>query len=98
MIQSSAGRLPGANRQPADIGYLIGKSANGHIAHAVPDSAATATALCTGIKTYNGAIGIGHTGERLTTVAHLAQKQRPGRGRHHQRAHQPRHAGFGLCP
>ncbi len=61
--------------EPAAIGYPIGKSSNGHIAHAVPDSAATATALCTGIKTYNGSIGIGHTGERLTMVAHLAQER-----------------------
>ncbi len=60
---------------PADIGYLIGKSSGGQTAHAVPDSAATATAMCTGIKTYNGSIGIGHTGERLTMVAHLAQER-----------------------
>ena len=60
---------------PEAVGYLIGKSSGGHKAHAVPDSAATATALCTGTKTYNGSIGIGHTGERLTTVAHLAQER-----------------------
>lgn len=57
------------------IGYLIGKRTGGSRAHAVPDSAATATALCSGVKTYNGSIGVGPTGERLTAVAHLAQEK-----------------------
>ncbi len=61
--------------QPDEIGYFIGKSKGKIKAHAVPDSAATATALSTGSKTYNGAIGVGPNAEQLTTVAHLAQEQ-----------------------
>lgn len=70
---SRGGAFPWSNAKP--LGYLIGKSTGGKRAHAVPDSAATATALVSGVKTYNGAIGVGPTGERLTSVAHLAQEQ-----------------------
>ncbi|HLJ10830.1 MAG TPA: alkaline phosphatase, partial [Planctomycetaceae bacterium] len=41
--------------------------------HAYPDSAATATALCSGVKTYNDAINVDATGTRVATVAHEAQ-------------------------
>lgn len=39
-----------------------------------PDSAATATAICSGVKTYNGSINVGPTGERVSTVAHEVQQ------------------------
>jgi alkaline phosphatase len=70
-----AGPYAWSESEPEAIGYLIGKSKGRMKAHPVPDSSATATTLCTGIKTYNSAIGVGPTGEKLTTVAHLAQEQ-----------------------
>ncbi|MEW4531126.1 alkaline phosphatase [Maioricimonas sp. JC845] len=42
--------------------------------HPYPDSAATATAICSGVKTYNGSINVGPTGERVSTVAHEVQQ------------------------
>nr|WP_241664421.1 alkaline phosphatase [Ningiella ruwaisensis] len=41
----------------------------------VTDSAASATALATGFKTYNGAIGVNVNKEPLETVLHAARKQ-----------------------
>ena len=70
-----AGAFPWSPSEPSTIGYLIGKSQGPMKAHPVPDSAAAATTLCTGIKTYNASIGVGPLGEPLTSVAHLAQEQ-----------------------
>jgi alkaline phosphatase len=42
--------------------------------HAYPDSAATATAMASGVKTYNDAINIDATGNQLSTVAHEVQR------------------------
>ena len=42
--------------------------------NSVTDSSAAGTALATGSKTYNGAIGVGDNKERLTSVAELAKK------------------------
>ncbi|MEO1997719.1 MAG: alkaline phosphatase [Planctomycetaceae bacterium] len=54
--------------------YLTGKTTpDAGREHVYPDSAATATALVTGIKTYNGAINVDTTGAQLETVAHAAQ-------------------------
>jgi alkaline phosphatase len=47
------------------------KTNNGE--HAYPDSAATATAMCAGVKTYNDSINVDVTGHRASTVAHEAQ-------------------------
>lgn len=59
-----------------DVWYLIGKaSAQEPGEHAYPDSAATATAMTAGIKTYNNSVNIGPTGELLSTVFHEAQDQ-----------------------
>jgi alkaline phosphatase len=69
------GSDPWSEAEPSAMGYLIGKSTGRGKAHPIPDSAATATTLCTGVKTYNAAIGVGPVGERLTTAAHLAQEQ-----------------------
>jgi alkaline phosphatase len=51
--------------------YLIGRDRD--LPHAVTDSAASATALCTGRKTYNDAINVGPAGEQLVPVARLLQ-------------------------
>jgi alkaline phosphatase len=40
----------------------------------VTDSAAAATAFATGVKSYNGAIGVGPNGERLTTILERARE------------------------
>ncbi len=61
-----------------DANYLIARSnsrfnplAVGE--HAFPDSASTATAMTTGVKTFNNAIDVDQGGGQLTTVAHDAQ-------------------------
>ena len=43
--------------------------------HAYPDSAATATSLCSGVKTYNDAINVDVNGHQVSTIAHEAQAQ-----------------------
>jgi len=53
--------------------YLIGKDRERP--HAVTDSAASATSLCTGHKTYNDAINVDPVGGRLDTIAHRLQRQ-----------------------
>lgn len=58
---------------PVDPLYVIGK---GQIKHAYPDSAATATSLCTGRKTYNAAINVDPFGRPLTTIAHELQEKK----------------------
>lgn len=54
-----------------DAAYLIGR----HGGHAVTDSAASATSMTSGAKTYNGAINVDPGGRRLTTIAQLAQRR-----------------------
>ncbi len=59
-----------------DLIYPMGKSREDPKApgeHAFADSAATATALCSGMKTYNDAINVDPHGARVSTVAHEAQ-------------------------
>jgi alkaline phosphatase len=46
----------------------------------VTDSAAAATALATGVKTYNGAVGIGLDGQPLTTILEHAKRAGLGAG------------------
>ena len=53
--------------------YLTGESPEGSSRHAVTDSAASATALCSGVKTFNGAINVDGTGRQLSTVAQEMQ-------------------------
>ncbi len=43
--------------------------------HAFADSAATATALCSGVKTYNDAINVDANGNPVSTVAHEVQER-----------------------
>lgn len=53
---------------PSEQAYLLGK-----VSHPYPDSANTATALCSGVKTYNSAIGVDVTGAPVSSVAHEVQ-------------------------
>src|SRR5262249_12756962 len=57
----------------ADLAHPVGE-------HAYPDSAATATAMCAGVKTYNDAINVDRTGQQVATVAHEVQAQGFGVG------------------
>ena len=57
---------------PGDPSYLVGKRRNLH--HRVTDSAASATSMTSGIKTYNAAIGVTSTGQQVETIAHEAQR------------------------
>ncbi|MDG1893275.1 MAG: alkaline phosphatase [Fuerstiella sp.] len=68
----SGGAAPWA--PPADSSYLLGKPLDGQPKHAYTDSASSATSMCSGIKTYNGAIGVGPSGEKVTSVAHELQQ------------------------
>ncbi|MCY2968094.1 MAG: alkaline phosphatase [Planctomycetota bacterium] len=57
-----------------DPWYMIGKVPSDQPGeHPYPDSAATATAMCSGTKTYNEAINVDSRGVFLPTVAHEAQ-------------------------
>lgn len=64
------GRTPWATTP--DANYWIGKGA---IKHAYPDSSATATAMTTGVKTYNSAINVDPFGRQLTPIARRLQEQ-----------------------
>lgn len=68
----AAGAAPWAT--PSDMGYLIGKPAEGNPAHAYTDSSSSASSMTTGAKLYNGAVNVSPTGEPLTTVAHRMQE------------------------
>jgi len=57
----------------ADSRYLIGKDRD--CPHAVVDSAASATALCSGQKTYNKAINVDPAGRPLTPLAISLQQR-----------------------
>lgn len=58
----------------SDIKYLIGSASNNYSEHAYPDSAATATSMTSGIKSYNSSINVDPTGAPVTTIAHQAQQ------------------------
>ena len=57
--------------QPGDLSYLIGKRKS--LNHIYTDSGASATSIFSGKKTYNGAIGVDHEGNQLSTIAHQFQ-------------------------
>lgn len=67
------GHEPSANPAP-HIDYLMGLDRTRP--HTVADSAATATSMTTGIKTYNAAINFDVAGNRLETIAHALQRDR----------------------
>jgi alkaline phosphatase len=56
-----------------NLTYLIGRDRERP--HAYTDSAASATSLCSGRKTYNDSINVGPQGERFEPVARLLQKR-----------------------
>lgn len=58
---------------PAEPAYLLGRSRNRP--HAVTDSAASATSMTAGIKTYNDAINVDWQGRPVETIAHQLQRQ-----------------------
>lgn len=59
---------------PADLGYLLGKPTSDVVSHAYTDSASSATSMTVGAKTYNNAITVGPSGEKLFTIAHEVQE------------------------
>lgn len=59
---------------PNDVGYLFGKPKSDLVRHVYTDSASSATSMTAGAKTYNGAIAVGPSGEKLFTVAHEVQE------------------------
>ncbi|MDB5389965.1 MAG: Alkaline phosphatase [Planctomycetaceae bacterium] len=58
-----------------DLGYLIGKPAAGCTLHAYTDSSSSATSMTAGIKTFNGAVNVDHSGAPVNTIAHILQRQ-----------------------
>ena len=69
---SIAGRHPWS--VPTDPYYLVGKTASNQPGeHPYPDSAMTATAMISGVKSYNESINIDFRGRPVSTVAHEAQ-------------------------
>ena len=60
---------------PTVAEYLIAGPKGALIRHAYTDSAASATSLHCGIKTYNGAIGVTGEGQPQPSIAHLAQAE-----------------------
>ncbi|WP_425397409.1 alkaline phosphatase [Aeoliella sp.] len=61
--------------EPTDPRYVIAASDGGIMRHAYTDSASSATSMACGIKTYNGSIGVGPTGEPRAAIAHRAQAE-----------------------
>jgi alkaline phosphatase len=57
----------------ASLAYLIGRDRD--CPHAVTDSAASATSLCSGRKTYNDSINVGPTGEPCEPLARELQAE-----------------------
>ena len=58
------------------IGFSKTQSADNY----VTDSAAGGTALSTGVRTYNGAIGVDTNGEKLTTILEYAERNEKATG------------------
>lgn len=58
-----------------DIYYLTGRAPGGKTKgeHAVPDSANTAQAMTTGVKSYNNSINVDVVGTQVTPIAHEVQ-------------------------
>ena len=64
--------------KPGDPSYLLGKRRT--LSHIFTDSAASATSMNTGYKTYNAAINLDPQGKRLRTLAHEMQEHGVGIG------------------
>lgn len=82
-IRKPGGDLPGgysaeiAGDAPwsvaTDAQYLIGKGEE--VRHAYPDSAATATAMCSGVKVYNDSINVDAYGRQTTPISRELQEE-----------------------
>ncbi|MCA9239442.1 MAG: alkaline phosphatase, partial [Planctomycetales bacterium] len=60
---------------PTSTEYLLARNEDVLVRRAYTDSAASATSMCCGIKTYNAAIGVTCEGRPQPSVAHLAQAE-----------------------
>ena len=58
--------------KPTSESYLLGKLLS--LNHVVTDSESAATAMCSGVKTYNSAINVDHEGKSLTPIARELQQ------------------------
>jgi len=76
MSTFSLGKLDPTGAYPTVVGYDPGRAwaAFGNVNGSATDSAAAATALSTGVKTYNGAIGVGGRKERLPHLMEQAER------------------------
>lgn len=82
-VTSSGGTIPGGYdpaaggrtpwERPRDPGYLIQSPMEGNIKHAYTDSAASATSMMAGIKTYYNGVGVDYSGTPVPSVAHDLQ-------------------------
>jgi len=68
-----AGSVPWVTGRSAD--YVTGSSHGGSIVHSFTDSAAAATAICAGVKTFNDAVNVDPEGRQLSTVAKEMQTE-----------------------
>ena len=59
-------------QEKSRLNYLIGQDRE--MKHQVTDSAASATSLCSGVKTYNGSINVGVDGSELVPIAREYQR------------------------
>ncbi|WP_420491811.1 alkaline phosphatase [Neobacillus niacini] len=69
--------------EPTEFGpYLVGQQTTfpNDPKYNVTDSAAAATAMATGVKTYNGAIGVGNDHTKLKSVLEAAKEKGKGTG------------------
>jgi len=58
----------------SDPGYITGRPASGPV-HVWTDSASSATSMCSGIKTYNGAINVDTRGAQVVPIARRLQER-----------------------
>src|SRR4051794_25131602 len=74
-VQRDAARLVGGALAMEELPFsgIVGTGCADPVA-TVTDSAAAATAIATGVKTYNGAIGVGPDGQSVPTVLELAKQ------------------------
>lgn len=70
---AAGGRSPW--EKPADSGYLIESPRAGNVKHAFTDSAAAATSMMAGIKTYYNAVGVDQNGTPVSSIAHELQDE-----------------------
>ena len=73
---SKAGPFPWSPKSD-DIYYLTGRAPGGKSKgeHAFPDSANTAQAMTTGVKSYNNSINVDVSGQQVSAIAHEVQAQ-----------------------